>query len=139
MTLPAILHWEFNHFVVLERWVAVGMTIVDPALGGARLGAKAVFFAFTGVALAFEPGPGSCNVARSPSAASRALPHSPARHPRRSGSSSVLRAALLLELFGLCLPAATPGPDRPRRLVLARDGWIWPLVLAFAGPAADFW
>src|SRR5215510_11334603 len=31
--LPAIAHWEFNHFVVVERWSPRGVAIVDPALG----------------------------------------------------------------------------------------------------------
>src|SRR5690242_19488008 len=31
--LPAVLHWEFNHFVVLERLGKLRATIVDPASG----------------------------------------------------------------------------------------------------------
>jgi HlyB family type I secretion system ABC transporter len=54
--LPAILHWGFNHFVVLERWSPQGAEIVDPALGRVRLTAEAFDEAFTGVVLTFAPG-----------------------------------------------------------------------------------
>ena len=51
---PAILHWEFKHFVVLSavsrRWVE----ICDPATGRRRLRHKAVAGAFTGVAVEFS-------------------------------------------------------------------------------------
>lgn len=32
--VPAILHWEMNHFVVLERYTASDVFLVDPASGG---------------------------------------------------------------------------------------------------------
>ena len=31
--LPAIIHWEFNHFVIVERWSPKRVDIVDPAAG----------------------------------------------------------------------------------------------------------
>ena len=31
--LPAIVHWTFNHFVVVERWSQTGAEIIDPGLG----------------------------------------------------------------------------------------------------------
>ncbi|HEY1297889.1 MAG TPA: peptidase domain-containing ABC transporter [Chloroflexota bacterium] len=55
--LPAIVHWNFNHFVVLERWSPGRVDLVDPAVGR-RCVPQAEFDAgFTGVALAFQPGP----------------------------------------------------------------------------------
>ncbi len=54
--LPAILHWGFNHFVVLERWSPQGAEVVDPALGRMRLTAQQFDEAFTGVVLTFAPG-----------------------------------------------------------------------------------
>ncbi len=54
LELPAILHWEFKHFVVLaaagRRW----FEICDPATGRRRLRRKAVARAFTGVAVEFS-------------------------------------------------------------------------------------
>ena len=33
LALPAILHWDMNHFVVLERVTKTGIVIMDPAAG----------------------------------------------------------------------------------------------------------
>jgi ATP-binding cassette, subfamily B, bacterial len=55
--LPAIVHWNFNHFVVLERWSPQQVDVVDPALGRRRLPPAEFEAAFTGVLLAFQPGP----------------------------------------------------------------------------------
>ena len=54
--LPAIAHWGFAHFVVVERWSPKRVQIVDPASG--RLWLTAVEFeaGLTGVVLTFEPG-----------------------------------------------------------------------------------
>lgn len=54
---PCILHWEFNHFVVLEKATANKVTILDPALGRRVLSLDEVSDAFTGVALELEPSP----------------------------------------------------------------------------------
>lgn len=52
---PAILHWDMNHFVVLEK-VAGGMaTIVDPANGRRRIPVTKISTHFTGVALELTP------------------------------------------------------------------------------------
>ncbi|MGZ3441172.1 MAG: cysteine peptidase family C39 domain-containing protein, partial [Polyangia bacterium] len=55
--LPAgtILHWELNHFVVLDRFVRRGVEIVDPALGRRTITMEELGKAFTGVAVLLEP------------------------------------------------------------------------------------
>jgi predicted double-glycine peptidase len=55
--LPAIVHWNFNHFVVLERWSPGRVDVVDPAAGRRRLQPAEFDAGFTGVLLAFQPGP----------------------------------------------------------------------------------
>lgn len=54
LALPAILHWDLNHFVVLK---SVGRHIVihDPAFGERRLTEAEVSKHFTGVALELAP------------------------------------------------------------------------------------
>ena len=52
---PAILHWDLNHFVVLEHVGARGVTIVDPGVGRRRISLKEVGRHFTGVALELSP------------------------------------------------------------------------------------
>ena len=54
---PAILHWEFDHFVVLKSVSRRGLNIVDPALGTRRLSLDEVSSRFTGVALELAPTP----------------------------------------------------------------------------------
>lgn len=56
VTFPAIVHWEFNHFVVVERWSSRQVDIVDPAVGRRRLTAEEFDEGFTGVLLMLEPG-----------------------------------------------------------------------------------
>jgi HlyB family type I secretion system ABC transporter len=54
--LPAIVFWEFNHFVVLERWSPTRVEIVDPSAGRRRLTPQGFDTGFTGVVLTFTPG-----------------------------------------------------------------------------------
>jgi ATP-binding cassette, subfamily B, bacterial len=51
----AILHWSFNHFVVLERVKRTGVDIVDPAFGRRHIPMDKFRREFTGIALEFEP------------------------------------------------------------------------------------
>lgn len=55
---PCLLHWNLNHFVVLVRADAKGITIHDPALGERTLSMKEVSPQFTGVALELAPSAG---------------------------------------------------------------------------------
>jgi len=57
LRVPAILHWEFDHFVVLKSVNRRGLSIVDPALGTRRLSLEEVSSRFTGVALELAPTP----------------------------------------------------------------------------------
>lgn len=52
---PCILHWEMNHFVVLQKVHRSGITILDPAMGERRLTLAEVDKAFTGVAMELTP------------------------------------------------------------------------------------
>jgi ATP-binding cassette subfamily B protein len=54
--LPAIAHWEFNHFVVVERWSHKHVDIVDPAYGKRRLSYEDFDLSFTGIIVTLEPG-----------------------------------------------------------------------------------
>lgn len=52
---PAILHWEFNHFVVLERWRPDRVDLLDPAIGRRRLRADELETSFTGICIELTP------------------------------------------------------------------------------------
>ena len=55
LQLPAVLHWDFNHFVVLTRVRNGGIELHDPGSGRRRLGWDQVSKHFTGVALELTP------------------------------------------------------------------------------------
>lgn len=57
MRLPCMLHWNFNHFVVLRRMTADGALIVDPAQGERLVPMDNLSQAFTGVAIEVTPNP----------------------------------------------------------------------------------
>lgn len=58
LRLPAILHWDLNHFVVLKSVSSGGAVIHDPAFGERRLSLQELSQHFTGVALEVWPNPG---------------------------------------------------------------------------------
>lgn len=55
LQLPCVLHWNLDHFVVLERVNRRGVSIVDPASGRRQVAHPAVSSQFTGVALELAP------------------------------------------------------------------------------------
>ncbi|WP_373887839.1 peptidase domain-containing ABC transporter [Massilia sp. BSC265] len=57
LKLPCILHWDFNHFVVLKSVGAHSVVIHDPALGVREISLKTVSERFTGIALELWPKP----------------------------------------------------------------------------------
>ena len=98
----AILHWELNHFVVLERARRGELRVIDPAVGARRIPMRDVERMFTGVALMLEP-----------SAQFEAEDRRPktrfARYRRWILSvpgyfSRVFSASLLLQVIALALP-----------------------------------
>jgi NHLM bacteriocin system ABC transporter peptidase/ATP-binding protein len=55
LPMPCIIHWNFNHFVVLEGIDGDRVSINDPAMGRRQIGLVELDLAFTGVVLAMEP------------------------------------------------------------------------------------
>jgi NHLM bacteriocin system ABC transporter peptidase/ATP-binding protein len=55
--VPAILHWDLEHFVVLERIERQRALIVDPAAGSRSISLEELGRHFTGVLIAFRPTP----------------------------------------------------------------------------------
>ena len=56
MAMPCIIHWNFNHFVVLEGIDKKRAYITAPASGRRRIDLVELDLAFTGVVLVFERG-----------------------------------------------------------------------------------
>ncbi len=109
LSLPAIIHWGFNHFVVLESWSPGQVEIVDPGRGRVRLTREEFKGDFTGVILTFEPG----HQFQGGSGARRATSVWSYLSMMFSGSSAkgtlaqILIASLLLQVCGLVVPIFT--------------------------------
>lgn len=58
LRLPAILHWDLNHFVVLRAISGKRIIIHDPDSGERRVTAEELSRRFTGIALELWPDPG---------------------------------------------------------------------------------
>lgn len=55
MEMPCIIHWNFEHFVVLEGFKGESAYINDPAVGRRKLTMQELDEGFTGVILTFKP------------------------------------------------------------------------------------
>jgi HlyB family type I secretion system ABC transporter len=108
ISLPAIVHWEFNHFIVLERWSASGVDVVDPALGRRHLQSEEFNNGFTGVVIMLEP---EKSFQRTPESTHPkiTLRSYATQYVKRAPSVlvQILLASLLLQVAGLAVPLLT--------------------------------
>jgi ATP-binding cassette subfamily B protein len=103
--LPAIVHWEFNHFLVVERWSSTYVSVVDPSVGRRRLSAEEFDHGFTGVAILLEPGVHFSRRHRANHLSIWGYLRSIFRLP--GFIAQILVASLLLQAFGLLMPFLT--------------------------------
>jgi ATP-binding cassette, subfamily B, bacterial len=126
LPLPAILHWDFNHFVVLEKAAPGALVIVDPKSGRGTVSMQEAKRRFTGIVLCFRPGPEfQARAASRPSLVRyRAL-----LAGLLPSLGQILLATLALQSLGLVVPVASQLLlDRvitPRQLP-----WMWGLGIA---------
>lgn len=106
VALPAIIHWDFNHFLVLERWSPHVIEVVDPGQGRRRLEIGEFEQRFTGIIILLEPG---VNFTQAGSPAILNARTYAASYVRFAPLSllQILGASLLLQIFGLALPLLT--------------------------------
>ena len=105
LRLPAVLHWEFDHFVVLAKAGRRGVVLHDPAAGRRVLDWKSCGAAFTGIAVEFTPAPdfSALSARRLPSL--RGLVQSFRRLPRYL--AAMLCLLIVTQLLSLAPPVAT--------------------------------
>ncbi|WP_393073894.1 NHLP family bacteriocin export ABC transporter peptidase/permease/ATPase subunit [Streptomyces sp. LN704] len=106
---PAILFWEFNHYVVYDgmgrRLGRRGVHINDPGKGRRFVPMEDFDTSFTGVVLVMEPGPGFRAGGRRPGILG-AMP------ARLRGTSGTMPAAVLASLLLVAVGAAVPALSR---------------------------
>src|SRR5262245_17231217 len=132
LPMPLIIHWKFNHFVVLERINSKFAYINDPAVGRRKVDLAEFDTSFTGVVLAMEPGPDF-----------HPAGHRPAVFPVLAYALAHSKPAVML-LLALSVALAIPGIVIPAFAkifvddILVRDlgGWFAPLVVGMALTAA---
>ncbi|MER7730193.1 NHLP family bacteriocin export ABC transporter peptidase/permease/ATPase subunit [Streptomyces erythrochromogenes] len=106
---PAVLFWEFNHYVVYEgttrRFGRRGVYVNDPGKGRRFVPLEEFDTSFTGVVLTFEPGDGFRRGGRRPGV----LGTVPAR---LRGTSGTMAAAVLSSLLLVAVGASVPALSR---------------------------
>ncbi|WP_414828683.1 peptidase domain-containing ABC transporter [Alteromonas sp. H39] len=102
LALPAILHWDLQHFVVLTKVTRRGVVIHDPAKGERRMGWEDVSNHFSGVALELTPNSSFTQASPAPSLTMR---HFWEKITGLKRSLLVLFAlSALLQLFAIAAP-----------------------------------
>ena len=125
---PMILHWNFNHFVVLDGFTKGQVRINDPATGPRMVSEEELDQSFTGVVLTFSPGKEFEEGGSSPSL----LP----ALKRRLTSSKIALAFVLLAGLALVIPGLV-APVFTKTFVDAvlldgRGEWLKPLLVAMS-------
>ena len=127
-SMPCVLFWNFNHFVVLEGIVDDVAWLNDPATGPRRVTLQDLDEAYTGVVLCMSPGPAF-------ERAGAKLSLQRAMRERIRGAEGPLAYAMLaglaLVLPGLLIPAFSR-LFVDQVLVQALNGWVGPLLLGMA-------
>lgn len=104
LEFPAILFWNFNHFVVLDGFRGEQVLLNDPAQGPRVVSMAELDGSYSGVVLTFKPGPEFRKGGASPKML-------PALRRRLTGSESALLytilCGLLLVIPGLVIPTFT--------------------------------
>ncbi|CAO3438050.1 NHLP family bacteriocin export ABC transporter peptidase/permease/ATPase subunit [Azospirillum doebereinerae] len=131
MPWPLIVHWNFNHYLVFEGFKGDRAYLNDPVTGPRSVSRAEFGEAFTGVALAFETGPGFA-AGRKPPGFTRMLGRQLARS--RAAVGYALAASVALVLPGIALPAFTKA-FVDEVLIGGQRGWLVPLLLGMTATA----
>lgn len=125
---PCIIHWNFNHFVVLEGIEGSFAYINDPAFGRRRIGMEELDRSFTGVVLTLEPTAGFVRGGSKPAGLRLLL-----RELR--GSKAAVGLLVLLSLL-MVIPGLVVASFSKifidDILIQHLDGWLRPLLIGMA-------
>lgn len=128
-TFPCIIHWNFNHFVVLDGFKGDKAVLNDPARGTCTIPMKEFDESFTGICLMFEP---------SEDFVPEGKPQSMLDYAKNQLAGTgvamtfVILTTLISSLFGIIDPAFSR-IFLDRLLTGENPEWFTPFLLALAG------
>ena len=125
---PCIVHWNFNHFVVLNGFKKDKAVLNDPAKGNYTVSMKVFDESFTGICLMFEPGDNF-----EPSGKPKSM-MSFARE-RMKGSAVAVAFVILTSIISNLIGVINPAFSRiflDRLLTGVNKEWFMPFIMALA-------
>ena len=131
-TFPCIVHWEFNHFVVLDGFRGGKVYLNDPARGRVVITEEAFDRSFTGIFLLFEPGESFVPSGQRKSTVEFA-------RKRLKGARAAMIYVVLISLIGAAFGLINPAMSQvfmDRLLSGKNPGWVMPFLVLMAVLAA---
>ena len=125
---PCIVHWNFNHFVVLNGFKKDKAVLNDPAKGNYTVSMKVFDESFTGICLMFEPGDNF-----EPSGKPKSM-MSFARE-RMKGSAVAVAFVILTSIISNLIGIINPAFSKiflDRLLTGVNPEWFMPFIMALA-------
>ncbi len=126
---PCIIHWNFNHFVVLNGFRGGKAYLNDPARGSYAVSMKTFDESFTGVCLTFKPSEDF-----KPSGKQKSMLEFAKK--RLIGTGAALAFTAIVTSLAMILEAIRPAFSRvfiDRLLSGINPNWITPFILILAG------
>lgn len=102
--LPAIAHWQGNHFIVVYRITKDQVTVADPGIGLIKYSYQEFTEGWTGNLLILRATAGLHQIEESKTTLGRFLPY---LKPYRGILTEILLASVVIQLFGLAVPLFT--------------------------------
>ena len=127
-TFPCIIHWNFNHFVVLKGFRGNNVYINDPARGEVKITMEEFDESFTGICLCFEPGPDFVPSGKPKSILGFVM-------ERLSGAKTAIIFVILTTIIANLMGIISPGFSRifmDRLLTHKNSEWLLPFIIAFS-------
>lgn len=121
---PCIIHWNFNHFVVLNGFKGKNAVINDPARGTVKISMEEFDKSFTGICIIFEPDEGFV-----PDGSPKSIRNFVKR--RLKDTKSALVFTILITLVVSLIGVIQPGFTRvftDRLLTGSNPEWLYPFI-----------
>lgn len=129
---PCIIHWNFNHFVVLDGFKGKKAVINDPAKGNYTVSMETFDKSFTGICLMFEPNENFVPSGKRKSVLSFAV-------KRLNGAKVAVAFVVFTTLISALIGVITPAFSRifvDRLLTHKSPDWFYPFIFALSAMSA---